>query len=86
MFAVTVYFLCALASATCAFLLYRSYIHNKNQMAFWTAVAFTLFAINNVFVVVDFVLVPSFDFSLFRTIPLAVGAAVLIFGLVWESV
>jgi len=86
MFAITVYLLCAIASSTCAFLLYRSYHANRNQMAFWTAVAFSFFALNNFFVVIDFVIAPGLDFSLFRTIPLAIGSGVLIFGLVWESV
>lgn len=86
MFAISVYFLCSIASATCAFLLYRSYRHNRNQLAFWTAVAFSLFALNNFFVVMDFVIAPGMDFSLFRTVPLAVGAGFLLFGLIWESV
>lgn len=82
----TVYLLCGLTSLICAILLYRSYRSTRNQLTYWTALAFSFFTLNNFMVVADFVVYRSVDLSLVRTLPLFVGVAVLVFGLVWESV
>lgn len=86
MFGMTVYLLCGFASLACALVLYRSYKSNRNAFAFWTALAFSFFTINNFLVVVDFITARAIDLTVVRTIPLLVGVGVLICGLIWEAV
>jgi uncharacterized membrane protein YdjX (TVP38/TMEM64 family) len=80
-----VYVLCALTSGLCAFLLARGYARSRVRLLFWSALCFAGFAVNNVWVVVDLVFVPSVDFSLWRKLPTLLGLGALLYGFIWES-
>lgn len=80
-----VYILCALTSVLCAGLLIRSYRGNRSRLLLWSTLCFFGLAINNIFVVVDLVLVPDIDFRLFRSIAAVTGMATMVIGLIWES-
>lgn len=84
--AVLVYTLCAFTSLICALLLYRSYRENRSRMAFWTALSFSLFFLNNLCLIFDQILFPHIDLALIRTVPLFAGSVLLVFGLIWDSV
>lgn len=86
MISAIVYFLCGLTSLACAVLLFRSYRSSRSQLAFWTAIAFVFFTINNVFVMADFIVFPTANLYWMRIVPLLLGAVTMIFGLVKESV
>lgn len=79
-----VYGLCLLTSAACATLLIRSFLRSRQPLLLWSAVCFSLLAVNNLMVVLDMVVMPGIDFSIARqaTALLAVGA--LIYGFIWE--
>jgi hypothetical protein len=79
-----VYALCALTSIFCAVLLVRGYRTSRARMLLWSSVGFAAFAVNNVLVFVDLVLVPQADLSLPRNIAAFVGAVILVAGLTWE--
>jgi hypothetical protein len=81
----TVYVLCGITSSVCAFLLFRGFMANGVRLLLWAAVCFTGLALNNVLLVVDLVVVPEVDLSIWRS-SIALGAMLLlVFGQVSES-
>ena len=80
----TIYSLCLLSSAICAWLLIRSYFRTRIRLLLWSAACFFLLAVNNFLVVVDLVLIPSVDLSLMRQLCLVAAVSILIFGFIWE--
>jgi len=79
-----VYLLCFATSAACALLLGRSYGRNGMRLLLWSALCFALLAANNLFVIIDLLLVRSIDFGLVR-LGLSLGAVgVLLFGFIWD--
>jgi hypothetical protein len=82
--AALVYALCVLASATCAVLLLRHYLLQRSRLLLWSAAAFALLALNNLFVFFDIVLFPATDFSFFRTGSSLAAVGTLLYGFIWE--
>ncbi len=83
--AAVVYVLCAVTSFACALLLLRAYRNRRVHLLFWSGLSFIGFALGNLFLVIDRMMVPEIELSLFRSVPVLVGLAVLIYGMVWES-
>ena len=83
-FPTAVYILCFLTSATCAWLLGRSYLANRTPLLLWSSICFVFLALNNLALVLDMVFLPTYDLRLTRLV-LALAAVVsLIWGFVWE--
>ena len=83
-FPAAVYVLCLLTSVACAWLLGRSYLANRTRFLLWSSICFIFLALNNLALVLDLVVLPSYDLRLARLI-LALAAGVsLIWGFVWE--
>jgi hypothetical protein len=82
--AAAVYALCVLASATCAALLLRHYLSQRSRLLLWSACAFGLFALNNLFVFFDIILFPSIDFSFLRAASSLAAIGTLLYGFIWE--
>ena len=85
MFANVVYILCAATSSLCAGLLFRGYRRSGARLLFWSALCFIGQALNNVMLVVDVRVVPGIDLSTWRMVPAVAGAALLLYGLIWET-
>lgn len=85
MFANLVYILCAATSSLCAGLLFRGYRRSGARLLFWSALCFIGLALNNVMLIVDVRLVPAIDLSTWRMVPAVAGAALLLYGLIWET-
>ena len=83
--AAAVYVLCALTSIACAVLLLRAWRARGVRLLLWSGLGFVGFAIGNVFLVLDAVMMPEVDLSLGRSLPVLAGLLVLIYGLVWDS-
>jgi hypothetical protein len=79
-----VYVLCAMASFACAVLLYRAWSASRAPLLFWSTVCFAGLALNNLLLVVDFVVVPDRDLSILRSSIALASLSALIFGLVWD--
>lgn len=77
-----VYILCALSSSLCTILLYRHYARTRLKLLFWSATAFLCFTLTNIVLFIDLVLVPTIDFTLWRSILTLVGVVVLLYGLI----
>lgn len=86
MIASIVYLLCAVASVLCATALLYKFRKTRVRLLFWSGICFVGFAVSNVLLFIDLVIL-SKDVNLlfFRTLPTLVGLGSLIWGLVWES-
>lgn len=80
-----VYTLCALASALCTVLLYAGWRRSGVRLLMWSAVCFLLFFVNNALLFVDHVVYTDLDLRTPRGISGALGPAVLLAGLIWDS-
>ena len=83
-FPAAVYLLCFATSGACALLLGRSYRRNGMRLLLWSALCFVLIALNNLFVIIDLLLVESIDFGLVRLALSLSAASVLLFGFIWD--
>jgi hypothetical protein len=81
-----VYMVCTIASLACAVLLLRSYCRTRLRLILWTSVCFATFAVNNVVLFIDLVIVPTqIDLTLVRLTIAVVGVALLLYGLIAEA-
>lgn len=80
-----VYLMCAVTSIACAALLVRSYRRHRTQLLMWSTLCFVGFAINNILLFVDLVVVPELDLSLARSGTGLGAVALLLIGLLWED-
>jgi hypothetical protein len=81
-----IYALCAMTSFTCAFLLLRSYMHNRYRLLFWSGLCFGGLTISNILLVLDkTVFLTSMDLSTVRLITGLVALLPLLYGLIWEE-
>lgn len=81
-----VYILCAITSLSCALLLLSGYRKNKFRLLLWSSVGFFGFAINNILLFVDIIMIPQTDLSILRTMPALIGMMIMVYGLVSDSV
>jgi len=79
-----VYVLCLVTSIICAWLLVRAYRRGQARLLLWSAVAFTFLALNNLFVVMDMILLPEIDLSVARQAMAFSAVAVLLYAFIWE--
>jgi hypothetical protein len=80
-----VYVLCALTSLACAVLLWRGWRRSRVRLLFWSALCFVGLFLNNVLLIVDVRMLPTVDLAIVRTVPALLGAAALVYGLVWDT-
>jgi Family of unknown function (DUF5985) len=83
--ALAIHLLCAATSLACAILLLRGYTRTSVRLLLWSGLCFVGFFLNNALLVVDVRVIPSQDLSLVRSLPLLVGVAVLLYGLIWDT-
>jgi hypothetical protein len=85
-FPAAVYILCALTSATCAWLLGRSYRQSGAPLLLWSSICFVLLALNNLLLVFDLVVwpTPEVDLRLPRLLLSLAAVCSLLFGFIWK--
>jgi len=79
------YSLCALAALLCTVLLLAGYWRSHYRLLLWSGICFAGLTLNNVLLVLDKVLLPDIDFSLWRSLAALGAMSVLLFGLIWET-
>lgn len=85
LFPATVYVLCLLTSAACAWLLGRSYSRTGTRLLLWSSICFAFLAANNFALVLDLVVWPQeVDLRLARLLLALAAVSSLIWGFVWE--
>lgn len=80
-----VYLLCVITCLLCAGLLVRAWMTTRVRLLLWSAISFSLLAVNNLFLFADQVLFPNVDLWLFRLVPALAAVVTLIVGFIWES-
>lgn len=80
-----IYLLCAMTSVLCAVLLLRSYRQTGFRLLFWSAMCFTLLALNNFVLVLDKLVFPNIDLSVLRLLLALAALLLLLFGLIWQD-
>ena len=83
-FATIVYLLCLLTSASCAWLLGRSYRRNGARLLLWSSICFAFLTANNLVLVLDLIVWPDLDLRLPRLFLSLCAVSSLIWGFVWE--
>jgi hypothetical protein len=81
-----VYALCGLTSILCAGLLWRQYRRMRGRLLFWSAGCFICFALANVVLCVDLIVVPGMDLSIIRNSITLAGVLMLLGALIRENV
>ncbi|HZS85221.1 MAG TPA: DUF5985 family protein [Stellaceae bacterium] len=79
-----VYFLCLVTSCLCAGLLLAGYRKQRTTLLVWSALCFSLLALNNLLVVIDILFLPQIDLTPVRFLTALSAVAVLIYGFIWE--
>jgi hypothetical protein len=79
-----VYLLCAFTAALCAVLLLQSYARSRYRLLLWSGLCFAGLTLNNLMLVLDKIVFPAIDFSLWRSGTALLAMAVLLYGLVWH--
>ena len=81
-----VYLLCAVTSVLCASVLLYNYRRRHVSLLFWSGICFVGFAVGNVLLFVDLVLLSdSINLIVIRTVPTLAGLCCLLWGLVKED-
>jgi uncharacterized membrane protein len=80
-----IYFLCAAAAFICAILLLRAYLRSRYRLLLWSGLCFAGLTLNNLILVLDKVVLPDGDLSIWRTSVALVAMAVLLCGLIWDA-
>lgn len=81
-----VYFLCAVASFICAALLLRKYRQTRVRLLFWSSACFICFAMNNMLLFIDLVVLPStIDLSIPRNAANLLGLVLLLYGMIGDT-
>ena len=80
-----VYLLCLASSVLCAGLLARAYVRSGARLLLWSAICFAMLALNNLVVVIDFMVLPDRDLTLLRNTFSLVGITALLYAFIWET-
>ena len=82
-----VFILCAITSIVCAIALTKGYRRSRNMLLFWSALCFGFMAANNVFLIIDLLVLPELDMngSFWRNLLTATSGSLLLIGLILES-
>lgn len=79
-----VYLLTIVTAFACTLLLLRAYRRTHARLLLWTALCFVGLTFSNLFLFVDYVVVPNVDLYAWRIGFALAGIAVLLYGFVWE--
>jgi len=85
-FPTIVYVLCFLTSASCAWLLGRSYRRSQVRLLMWSSICFGFLALNNLLLVLDLAVwpQPEVDLRLPRLLMAMAAVVSLLWGFIWD--
>ena len=83
--AAAIYTLCMLTSMACAGLLLLAWRRSRYRLLLWSGLCFAGLTLNNLALVIDKVVLPDIDLSIWRTSLALLAMVVLLYGLIWES-
>jgi hypothetical protein len=74
-----------LTSMACAGLLLFAWRRSRYRLLLWSGLCFAGLTLNNLALVIDKVVVPDIDLSIWRASLALLAMVVLLYGLIWES-
>lgn len=80
-----IYSLCALTALLCAWLLLKAYRNSGYKLLLWGGLCFIGLTLNNALLIVDKLLVPYIDLSMWRLLLALAAVLVFLYGLIWDS-
>lgn len=83
--AAIIYALCALTALACAYLLLLAYWRGRYRLLFWSGLCFAGLTANNLFLVLDKLVFPLIDLSVWRNSVALLAMSVLLYGLIWDA-
>jgi hypothetical protein len=83
--AAIIYSLCSLTALACAYLLLQAYRRGGYRLLLWSGLCFAGLTINNLLLVVDKLILPDVDLSLWRNATVLLSMVVLLYGLIWDT-
>jgi|AAFX01.1.fsa_nt_gi hypothetical protein len=82
---IVIYGLCMFTALLCAWLLLQAYRKTRYRLLFWSSVFFCIAALNNIFLVVDKVVLPDVDLMVYRYALALTGLMILLPALILEK-
>ncbi len=76
---------CAITAALCAWLLVRGYLRSRFRLLLWGGLCFVGLTLNNVLLVLDKIVFPDIDMSVFRLSIGLVALVVFLAGLILDG-
>jgi hypothetical protein len=83
--AAAIYSLCALTALLCAYLLLQAYRRGGYRLLLWSGLCFAGLTLNNILLVIDKILLPLVDLSIWRTLVSLTAMTILLYGLIWDT-
>ena len=83
--AAIIYGLCTLTALICTVLLWQAYRRSAYRLLLWSSFCFAGLTINNLLLVLDKLVFPLADLSIWRTSVALVAMSILLYGLVWDT-
>jgi hypothetical protein len=80
-----IYTLCAVAALVCAYLLLRTYSRSKYKLLLWSGICFIGLSLNNTILVLDKLVFPTYDLSVWRSSFALTAMAILLYGIIWDA-
>lgn len=80
-----IYMLCALTALLCAWLLLKAYRRSRYKLLLWSGLCFAVLTVNNMLLVIDKVVIPSIDMSMWRLVTALIAILILLYGLIWDA-
>lgn len=80
-----IYGMCALTALLCAWLLLQAWRRSRYKLLFWSALCFAGLTLNNILLVVDKLIFPAVDMSIWRLVTGLAPLMVLLYGLIWDA-
>lgn len=84
--AAMIYSLCAMAAATCAYLLLQAYRRGGYRLLLWSGLCFVGLTLNNILLVIDKIVLPTeVDLATPRILTALFAMMILLYGLIWDT-
>jgi hypothetical protein len=84
--AAIIYSLCAVAAATCAYLLLQAYRRGGYRLLLWSGLCFVGLTLNNILLVIDKIVLPTeVDLATPRILTALLAMMILLYGLIWDT-
>jgi hypothetical protein len=80
-----IYTLCALTAASCAYLLLRGYLVQRDRLLLWSGLCFAGLTANNLLLILDRVVFTGVDMSTWRLAIALASVVLLLYGLIVEG-